>query len=167
MKIVRRKKVFETNSSSCHSIAIYGKPDYCVNFSTDSYGNITVELGEYGWNGDPLDDFYSKLAYAISIVLHTEYPGFNNYDSDFYVDDDTLRECPGYQAIVDCICQVKDCEGILIKREDNDFYPYGYIDHQSYEDYKCFQDFLDDYGIDLYRFLFDYNIGVNIDNDNH
>ena len=43
----------------------------------------------------------------------------------------------------------------------------GYIDHQSCEDYKSLRDYLDDWGIDLRRFIFDENVALHIDNDNH
>ena len=166
MKKVIRYGMFETNSSSCHSVTVkgkYNKDDYVliVNHS----GIISVYLDEYGWNGDPCDDFQSKLAYAMSMVLNTEYPDFQYWNEDFFVDENILEELDGYKMLLNAINERCKCKQIVIKRR-RDFYPYGYIDHQSCE-YASLQDFLDDWNVDVNRFLFDDNVVVHIDNDNH
>lgn len=165
MKKVVRKNVWETNSSSMHTVTVQGKwtPRVCLDTPPDRI--LKVHLGEYGWAGNPRYHFGGKLSYAMSMVLHTEYPGFNQYDEKFMVDQDTLEELPGYKAILAAINKYAKCDAIEIKRRDSRF-PYGYIDHQSYEDYKSLQHFLDDWNVDIERFLFDDNVVVYIDNDN-
>lgn len=163
-----RYNVWETNSSSSHTVSVRGKRnvdgDY-YNCCTQSNRIIKVGLDEYGWHGDPCDNFQSKLAYALSMVLNTEYPNFRYYDEDFVINQDTLEKCEGYQIILNAIRRHMDVFGILIERK-HDYYPYGYIDHQSCEDYHSLQDFLDDWNVDIERFLFDDGVVVLILNDN-
>lgn len=170
MKRVIRRRMFESNSSSMHTVTVQGKKNvdeaWIPNRSDD--GVIKIELDEYGWNGDGCWSFRTKLAYALSMILHTEYPGFNQYDESFVVDSDVLHECLGYKLLMDTIHKhIPWCEEIEIKKRSDYFYPYGYIDHQSYEDYHSLQDFLDDWNVDVERYLFDNGVVVHIDNDNH
>jgi len=165
MKRVMRDNVWETNSSSMHTVTVRGKRNINNHYRINDI--IEVYLDEYGWDGDPCDDFMSKLAYAMSMVLHTEYPSFNHYDEDFIVDQEILEELPGYQLLINAIREHGYCERIVIKRRDGAYYPYGYIDHQSFEDYSSLQDFLDDWHVDAETLLFDDNVTIWIDNDNH
>lgn len=165
MKRVMRSNVWETNSSSMHTVTIQGKRNINQYYRVDDM--IEVSLGEYGWDGDPCDDFMSKLAYAMSMVLNTEYPGFSIYDDDFVVNQEILEELPGYKTLINAIREHGYCEKIVIERLDGAYYPYGYIDHQSFEDYSSLQDFLDDWHVDAEQFLFADNVTVWIDNDNH
>lgn len=159
-----RENVFETNSSSMHTVTVRGKGD--INNCYRINDIIKVYPDEYGWDGDPCNDFDSKLAYAMSMMLHTEYPGFNQYDEMFEVDQDILEDLQGYKILIDAIREHGKCEKIVVGRSGG-YYPYGYIDHQSYEDYHSLQDFLDDWNVDAERFLFDDGVTVWIDNDNH
>ena len=164
MRNVVRKQVWETNSSSVHTVTIDNTPDMIYEAANPV---IEVTIGEYGWDGDPLVFFKEKLAYAMAMVLNTEYPGFYAYDEDFEINQDVLEELPGYQTLINAIRLHQDCDKIVINKNKHSYYPYGYIDHQSYEDYTSLQDFLDDWGIDAERFLFDNGVTVWIDNDNH
>ena len=164
MKRVIRYGVFESNSSSMHSVSVRGDEDLNEHYKPDVV--ITVKLDEYGWSGDPLCDFYDKLAYAMSMILHTEYPGFDYYDDDFVIDQEELEKLSGYKTLLEVIRKHGDCEKIVIKKR-NGYYPYGYIDHQSYENYASLADFLKDWNVDAERYLFDDDVVVYIDNDNH
>ena len=164
MKKIIRYNIFESNSSSCHTISVGKRRSINDYYHPDEV--IMIELDEYGWAGDPLYGFYSKLAYAMSMILHTEYPGYSSYDDDFTVDQEKLEELNGYKILLEAIKKHGDCEKIVIKKR-NAFYPYGYIDHQSYEDYSSLADFLADWNVDAERYLFDDTVVVYIDNDNH
>ena len=167
MRKVIRYSIWESNSSSMHTLSVRGKRNVDSSYYPSNV-NIEIRLDEYGWDGDPCDDFRSKLAYAMSMVLNTEYPEFHYYhEDDFVVDQDTLESLDGYKLLLDAINKHVKCERVIIKRKDNEYFPYGYIDHQSYEDYGCLQDFLDDWNVDAERFLFDDGVVVHIDNDNH
>lgn len=164
MKRVARQNVWETNSSSMHTVTVRGKKNMIrYRFPTV----IELWLGEYGWNGDPCYEFQTKLEYAMSMILHTEYPGFNQYDENFVVDQNILEGLDGYNKLIEAIRKHGECDAIIINRYNGDIYPYGYIDHQSYEDYNSLQDFLDYWNIDAERLLFDDAVVVWIDNDNH
>lgn len=164
MKRTIRQNVFETNSSSMHTVTIKGK----ININPNIYTTgdcIKLELDEYGWSGDPCDDFRSKLAYALSMVLNTEYPDYRYYYEDFIIDQEIMEGLDGYKLILDAINKYCPCAKIIIKKRRG-FYPYGYIDHQSYEYYHSLRDFLEDWNVDIERFLFDDNVVVYILNDN-
>ena len=165
MKRVMRDNVWETNSSSMHTVTVRGKRNINNYYRINDI--IEVYLDEYGWYGDPCDDFMSKLAYAMSMVLHTEYPGFNHYDENFIVNQEILEGLPGYQLLINAIREHGYCEKIVINRHRGAYYPYGYIDHQSFEGYSSLQDFLDDWNVDAETLLFDDNVTIWIDNDNN
>ena len=167
MRKVIRYAIWESNSSSMHTLTVRGKRNVDNSYYPSNV-NIEICLDEYGWDGDPCDDFRSKLAYAMSMVLNTEYPEFHYYhEDDFIVDQNILESLDGYKLLLDAINKHVKCERVIIKRKDNAYFPYGYIDHQSYEDYGCLQDFLDDWNVDAERYLFDDGVVVHIDNDNH
>ena len=48
MRLIRNK-VFETNSSSCHSISITSDMELNDIPTPDEYGNLFIESGEFGW----------------------------------------------------------------------------------------------------------------------
>lgn len=165
MRIIR-ESVFESNSSSMHTVSVRGERDVRWTSINDN-SVISVELDEYGWSGPTLYTFTEKLKYALSMVLHTEYPGFDVWNEDFTIDQETLESLSGYQILMDAIRKHMDCERIEIIKKVTEFYPYGYIDHQSCEDYGSLREFLDDWNVDAERFLFDGKVMVIIDNDNH
>lgn len=165
MKRTLRFNCFETNSSSMHTVTVRGKRKINEDWIKD-YGVIHVVIDEYGWSGYPCDDFMSKLAYAMAMVLMTEYPGFSCWDEVFTLDQDTLKSLAGYNTILDAINLHSKCEEIVIEKNTASYYPYGYIDHQSCK-YSSLQDFLADWNVDAERFLFDDDVIVWIDNDNH
>lgn len=167
MKVVRNN-IFESNSSSSHSVSIRGKAKY--NDLPPKNEEITVYPKEFGWDGPPCDDFNSKLTYAMQMILHTEYPESIVYEDNKYVDQDILEQCEGYQLLLKAIQKyTPTCKRIVIKREKAGgwgWYPYGYIDHQSCN-YYSLADFLNDWNVDVERYLFDDDVIVHIDNDNH
>lgn len=166
MKVIRNS-VWETNSSSMHTVSIKGKKDITKYAFVGDSESLAVYLDEYGWSGPDCDDFMSKLAYAMCMVLMTEYPGFNYWDEDFTVNQTVLESLDGYQLLLNAVrTQFPECEEIVIKKLRG-YYPYGYIDHQSCEDYSSLRDFLEDWNLTAERYLFDYGVVVHIDNDNH
>ena len=71
MKISIRKGVFETNSSSTHSISISseGSPTDSIHVNAD--GEIRV-YGEFGWEEDDHYESSEKLAYAVIYASRQE-----------------------------------------------------------------------------------------------
>ena len=167
MKRQIRSSVFETNSSSTHSVSIMGENYKMDNLKAD-YGEdyITMTFGDFGWEERSYIDPYTKLQYALTMVIETEgrYNICNSVE-EFY-------DLEGYKQINDV---VKSRCGFEVRLDEDSIqepeYGYtnheGYIDHQSSEDYRCLQEFLDEYGVSLEDFIFDPKVVLITDNDNH
>lgn len=73
MQNIIRKSVFETNSSSCHSLCIKkGDSDNIVipnDVHLDEEGVLTFELGCYGFGNYNLPDFNKKFSYLMTYLL--------------------------------------------------------------------------------------------------
>ena len=166
MKVIRNS-VWETNSSSSHTVSIRGKKNITKYAFVGDSKSLGIHLDEYGWSGPDCDDFMSKLEYAMCMVLMTEYPDFRYWDEHgFTVNQTVLESLDGYQLLLSAVrTQFPDCKEIVIKKNDG-YYPYGYIDHQSCENYSSLRDFLEDWNLTAERYLFDYGVVVHIDNDN-
>ena len=189
MKTQIRHGVFETNSSSCHSLSIKKsrgdyKYDQLKRWVDEDDNTIHIGFGEFGWECKEYTDPFVKLEYALTMVVETECRDIKDVNEFFETD--------GFNEINDLIKRVCDCDGITLtsemelrwyhpsywdydkKKEVTDSsitYWYinhdGYIDHQSCEGYKSLQDFLDYYGITLEEFIFDTGVELITDNDNH
>lgn len=96
-----RRNVFETNSSSMHSLSVIGSDRMSSLTSRD--GIVVVGEGEFGWSYDTLKTPSEKLSYLV-----TEYSG----QEDMI---DMIKEA------------VKDYTGLTMAVYENE----GYIDHQS------------------------------------
>jgi hypothetical protein len=146
MKFNRKSKirhgVFETNSSSTHSIAIVSEdrhyPDVCLNNEDNT---LEVKLGEFGWGLEVYKDFENKLSYIMTYIIH-----YSNKEEELttFVEDAIIEEIPELSKI---IIEDKEC---------------GYIDHQSmYVAKEALGN-----SIDLKNFLFNSESLLVIDNDN-
>ena len=174
MKRVIRSGVFETNSSSMHSVTVEKAENYDINpYVRTEDGIAHFNFGEYGWEYNRYNDPWNKIEYALTMVAETE-----DYQSiqDFY-------ETNGFKMIEDSVKKHTHCDKIIVdnlneikvhyytnyKGEETCWVEHeGYIDHQSSTDsYLSLQEFLDDYGLTIDRFLFDRNVTLITDNDNH
>ena len=171
-----RNGVFETNSSSTHSVSIsYMRSNYwsedCLSSFIDYDNKVHVEFGEFGWEMDSYDSPYDKLQYIVTMLAETEGAKIATVDE--------LFETDGFKMINDAVADYCHCDGIWIEGNmqiesyewNGQTHMYlehdGYIDHQSHEDYGSVQDFLDDYNVDVTKFIFDGGVCVITDNDNH
>lgn len=163
MKRQIRTGVFETNSSSTHSLTIYST--HC------SYDNVYFEVednyvivrpGEFGWGYDKYSSPSIKLEYAVLLALSSvEYS--ITLEEEFY-------ESEEFQMLNDLIKYNTPYSGIILKdfnfkyNEEWSYFDHeGYIDHQSK---MTLNEFLSEYGIDLEGFIFGDTVLI-IDNDNH
>ena len=184
-----RHNIFETNSSSTHSVSLTNMNNNILNFEqlenyvdpADHY--IHIKFGEFGWGYNEYIDAYTKLQYLLNMIMETHKGEFCHEGEvtieDFYnLDEFILLE----STIADC---VQNCKGLCIyndviwkheyESEDLNGNPCtgyyitynGYIDHQSCEDYSCMLDFLNDYDTTIEDFVFNENVMLLIDNDNH
>lgn len=162
MKLIRNC-VFETNSSSAHSLA-YGtskiirgagwgmppdetdlsNPMYRLDTIPDEYRGYTFYewLGEYGWGYDKLRTPQEKFSYLLTSIADTT---------------KELHKATEYYVLK----EMMDNIGLNIEPSDED--EEGYIDHQScgVVDMSLFKT-----KEDLITYLFNDNIGIYIENDN-
>lgn len=157
-----RNSVFETNSSSTHSLTINSKIlDAKINLEVNGFdNNIHVSSGEFGWGYEELTSQYKKLSYLVTMMFEKEIKNIkdaiNIYESEsFKLIDDAIFEHTGHHIALDEI----DLKRNKINIE-------GYIDHQSYEKYASFKDFLEQNNVSVIEFVFGDTI-MKIDNDNH
>ena len=168
--------VFETNSSSTHSVTIRGEGTLVPEserlsiFPLDDMKNIIINLDdcEFGWELEFYRDPWNKLKYLIMMVVETECNECKNIDDIYETEGFKLiqNEIPNKIVIVDNIWE-------LVKFKDNYGHTRsylshnGYIDHQSYEGYPDLKSFLDYYHLNVKTFVFNDKVELITDNDNH
>lgn len=166
-----RNNTFETNSSSTHSIAIVGRRNISSNALeiNDDDGYIHVEFGDFGWEVHDYDEQYEKLQYLVTMcaMLNGFYPEYDDYGEFGSLEDTDIEEiynnfmhCDDFERISDTVAEYADCKGVIVDASR------GYIDHQSYEDYGCLDEYLYNCGVDIAEFIYG-NVVVHTDNDNH
>lgn len=172
MKRQVRRSVFETNSSSTHSLSITNGNLHESNLYVDDFDNkVHVEFGEFGWEVKSYTDQYTKLQYLVTMLATTEGGGLTDIE-DFF-------ETNGFKKINELIKSYCNCDGIVIDSEIKiDSYEWngnveyyldfdGYIDHQSCECYHNIDEFLDYYNTDIINFIFNNGVVLHTDNDNY
>lgn len=160
-----RKGVFETNSSSCHAVSISSNAkSYMHLYPSPKDNKIHVSFGEFGWGYERYRDPYNKLSYLLTMIMENHCYEIKSMD-EFY-------ELEEFEILDELIRDECDCEGIYLESDrcyyDEDwnyFHIDGYIDHQSM--YDSVIEFLGNYGINMCDFIFDENVCLIIDNDNH
>lgn len=171
-----RACVFETNSSSTHSVSVRldRNPEIEKSIAelklyvlTDGFLHVSCE--EFGWGPEWFNDPLNKLSYLITLICEV-----NNIDGWYSeANDDDLRaqleDVEDFQRLNNYIKElIPECNGIYVD------YFNGYIDHQSYEGFHNINDFLSGHRgvwihgtLSLEDFLLNRNILLIIDNDNH
>jgi hypothetical protein len=138
----RRIGVFETNSSSTHSIAISDK-DCVLDTLSVTDGVCTICSGEFGWEIETYYDAASKSSYCLTWA--------KEYGDDTH--EDMLKRVISSQM-----------GGVQVEFEPSGgLYDWGYIDHQSSD--VCKEAFGSD--VSLRNFIFNPNSVLVTDNDNH
>lgn len=180
--IQTRNKIFETNSSSSHSVTINGiKNEY--NYKdlesmvdpADHY--IHIEFGKFGWGYDEYVYPYTKLQYILTMIMEIRGNELDTFDDFYNLDEFILVESIVTEHTEGCkgICIANDgFERNSYESEDEDGNPVtkywnsfnGYIDHQSCE-YSSLAEFLESWDTNIEDFIFNENVMLVIDNDNH
>jgi hypothetical protein len=160
-----RKSVFETNSSSTHSVSIQksGRLDSSYLKVDEEDNKVHVQFGEFGWG---VESFYSqeeKLSYLCTMVAEAEGRNLKT-EEDFYNSE-------GFQLINGVVSEYCNCDGVVIDNANFKTTSWGlehegYIDHQSCE-YSSLQEFLNDYDTNVIEFIFNNGVVLHTDNDNH
>lgn len=144
MKKQVRQNVFETNSSSSHSISIEPSSDGLYDtIIPDEEGNVILCGGEFGWEIEEYTDALTKANYCAVDQL--------NDDSKIEMLKEVIKEQTG-------------CNDVIINFSDEwNKANYSYIDHASRgttnEAFYSKED--------LRNFIFSKNSILYTDNDNH
>lgn len=146
MKNIRH--LFETNSSSSHSITINNDTNLFTSILPDKDGNITLEGGEFGWEVEKYRDALTK----------------SNYCAVFASGDEKMTE-----MLKQVISKQTGAKNVIILADTDDYKSKysSYIDHQSarYEGGACLEAFESE--DNLRNFIFNNKSVLYIDNDNY
>lgn len=186
MRIIR-KSVFETNSSSSHSISVKrnktGKYDY--NLPKDKSNKIPLVFGvpyDFGWGVTLYNDSYTKLNYLICMAVETHQMNMRDLNRPLLKEPEEILNIKDVKKIAKVI---KDkinwfngfaiggtVNGIKFTWDDIFFNFEGElcleksIDHQSFESYRNIDEFLKYNKITIENFLFNPKVTLIISNDN-
>lgn len=157
-----RHSVFETNSSSTHSVTITHKGLGRNYMTIQDDGYIHTELGEFGWEVEDYTAQEDRLSYLVTMIAEK-----NNINMWWRHDDETLKkltkqlmETPDFKHVSKAVGEHAGCKGVILDPSE------GYIDHQSHDSYNTFNDFLKRYRTDIVEFVFGRGNVVHTDNDN-
>ena len=159
-----RTAVFETNSSSMHSLAIRVKDEI------NRPGQLRGYFGEYGWGYETLNTCDEKLSYVLTALA-----SLSEADECKLGMQEACQRLEAFEYFQWLNEMVKDYTGnvIDIDYEGGGWYPFGYIDHQSFEGNfpDPLADFYStektDFQTKMRDFIFNDKYTVIIDNDNH
>ena len=137
-----RRGVFETNSSSTHSITIIGESTESDTLPIDADGAVVLTGGNFGWEWTRFNDALTKANYC---VVHA----YGKPDLEQMLKNAIQKETGTAYVVSTCT--------------DDDMTPnYGYIDHQSVG--TATEAFADEET--LRRFIFDKKSWLFTGNDN-
>lgn len=156
---VKRGPLFETNSSSSHSITISPVEDSAKvkkqRFNLSPNGeSITIFGGEFGWGPDRFTDPMTKANYAFTYAFYIAIEGRDYCPNGYYVDYKKKNF-----AMLKKVVEEKTGKKVFFPERVSDIY----IDHQSsdvgsvlFEDEQTLSDF-----------IFNSASVLTIDNDNN
>lgn len=158
MKQIRRG-VFETNSSSSHSLS-YSKKDRGTDYNlpVDADGVLTIPFGEFGWGPQILNTPMEKLSYYITDNFGDEYSynhsGYElkNFEDKIYKNKDIKHLITVIKAVCSSVKEVR------FQAMDSPYSPLGYVDHQSRG--------ASNGEADIEKLIFSNSVIIVIDNDN-
>lgn len=144
-----RISVFETNSSSVHSLVISSDGREPSEFELNKNGEIEVDFGEFGKDEQLYYTQYDKLSYLITCLYYTSrgWDAENIYDSF------------EFKSIEKAVCKYTGASGIKILGKQE-----ACIDHQS-QPYGCIE-IIDSYDEEaVIDFVFNKYISLRTDCD--
>ena len=163
--INRRSNVFETNSSSVHTVTLSDNSVNDLKVSKDGY--VHLSMGYYGKEFNYFNNSYDKLSYAILTICYTHGIFLDWYDDSeelseddyesacsYWIDSlEDLMDTTEYKEVEKCVVsemtkQGNICYGIKIHQSNCG------IDHQSQE-YSSLDEFFEQNNIEnCYQFIF-------------
>lgn len=157
-----RHNVFETNSSSTHSMIIHHNGIQKNEIPIGEDGYIHVKMNEFGWEVRNYYSQYDRLSYLITMFATTSGAHIlwvSDKDELNKVANDLMNN-KWFKGFSKEIAKHAKCKGLKIDPSE------GYIDHQSCE-YGSVIEFLNEWDTDAMEFVFGHGIIVHTDNDNH
>lgn len=143
-----RNHVFETNSSSVHSLVISNDGREPSDFVLNEEGKIEIDFGEFGRELRLYTSQYDKLSYLITCLY---------YLSGYNVED--IYEKWEFENIENAICLYTGATGIKILGKVE-----PYINHQSIPSYDI--EIINTYDKDaVINFVFNKNVSLKTDGD--
>jgi hypothetical protein len=118
-----RQNIWESNSSSSHSININSDTSLLTSITPDSEGNIILNGGEFGWGWKKYNDALTKSNYA-AVAVHLNYSFFNNPSLKTMLVDVIKNQTGAKNVIFNINTDYNDKSGL-----------FSYIDHQSLDSY--------------------------------
>lgn len=156
-----RNSVFETNSSSSHSICVSTKKGlgWDNKLPVDQDGTLHIPFGEFGWGPEILSTPVEKISYYCTD--HVGHLRNYCYGDDKKPWEDLIYEFKNKPEIQELIKIIKencpDVKDVMFISSDS-YDPFGYVDHDSSGT---------SYGVkDLRDYIFNNSVYVIIDNDN-
>ena len=160
MKKIRRS-VFETNSSSTHSISLCLQEHFLDwdLFGSKKHKVVDLRPGEFGWEVESYDDWMSKASYCLTwAVMHAGVKWDDTPEvADKKVQEYLVKEDSYLHMLKRVLEDYLDC---TVEFRDM---LYGYIDHQSQD--VCEDVFKSEET--LKQFIFCPKSVLCTDNDNH
>lgn len=163
-----RQGVFETNSSSMHSLCIQrDEPDEVeISYLHEEDGYITTQIGEFGWGIETLRQQEEKLSYILTMIMMKE--GF--YPIESKEDEKLFEESRLFGLLKEVVEEHSGCK-LRVRytlEDDDEEYVWGYVDHQS-QDTLDRELLGDDKTVkeNIKKIIFSYRYFIVIDNDNH
>ena len=154
MKLTIRKGMFETNSSSMHSIIITKNDSNCYEEGL-KWGILRFLEDDIEFSRSPfqfLNTWRGKVGYAIA-----------SYCQDYEASSEEAKEfISKLEAIIKK--HVEDLDHIELPDPEDTWYPFGYVDHQSE---GLLQKFLSEENVTLEDFIFIPKYIVVIDGDEY
>lgn len=120
-----RNSVFETNSSSTHSVSIAEGTDADLTdtIKPNENGEIVLTTDEYGWEVAAYSHVIDRLSYATTYAMQTA----RSYEETGIVYN---FNHPNILLLIDTVKEHTGATSVKIAKEAG-YREYGYIDHQS------------------------------------
>jgi hypothetical protein len=147
-----RNAVFETNSSSTHSISVseVNSDELMDNIMfMNEDDNVVVNPGQFGWEQEVYNDSATKASYMLTYI--------KNYCGE--------REAEFEEMFKEVIKGQTGCNDVIFNESGDQYYAFGYIDHQSSSGNAYHWVFEDKET--LRQFIFNKESILETDNDNH
>jgi hypothetical protein len=154
-----RQELFETNSSSTHSVSIaYGSDAELTDLPRlNKDGTINIESGEFGWEIETYNNVWNKLSYAATYALNFNYQWEKEESNKFDYNNKYLL------LLTNVIKEYTGATEVIYDENTNEFPKHGYIDHQSIDEAASIFESKDS----LKNFLFNPSSYFKTDNDNY